>query len=221
MRWKEPTAGHRHRMAGVPQSGLRGDARLLKTPVIFDGRNLYDLKTVAGHGFTYYSIGRETNSPPPTGRTTSPSSPHAEARGEGPCVTEAAPHPRPLPQCGERGANITIKEPLMPRCLAIILLLFTAPLFAETYLYIADHKTGKVIKIKADGTLVWDAPNGNGHDVQVLPNKNILHHPRQRRRGSRAGQEGRLEGRQADRALPPNRCSGWPTATPSSPTMAA
>ena len=38
----------------------------------------------------------------------------------------------------------------------------------------ADHETGKVIKIKPDGTLVWDAPNGNGHDVQVRPNKNVL-----------------------------------------------
>jgi UDPglucose 6-dehydrogenase len=37
--------------------------RLMKTPVIFDGRNLYDLKTVAGHGFTYYSIGREVAGP--------------------------------------------------------------------------------------------------------------------------------------------------------------
>lgn len=45
---------------------------------------------------------------------------------------------------------------------------------AETFLYIADHERAKVIKIKPDGTLVWDAPNGNGHDVQVLPNKNVL-----------------------------------------------
>ena len=36
-------ARHRHRMAGVPQPGLRPAAsELLKTPVIFDGRNLYD-----------------------------------------------------------------------------------------------------------------------------------------------------------------------------------
>jgi UDPglucose 6-dehydrogenase len=32
--------------------------RLLRRPVIFDGRNLYDLRTVAGLGFTYYGIGR-------------------------------------------------------------------------------------------------------------------------------------------------------------------
>ncbi len=32
--------------------------RLLKEPVIFDGRNLYDLRTMAEHGFTYYGIGR-------------------------------------------------------------------------------------------------------------------------------------------------------------------
>ncbi len=32
--------------------------RLLRQPVIFDGRNLYDLKTVINSGFTYYSIGR-------------------------------------------------------------------------------------------------------------------------------------------------------------------
>jgi UDPglucose 6-dehydrogenase len=32
--------------------------RLLREPVIFDGRNLYEPKTLAGHGFTYYAIGR-------------------------------------------------------------------------------------------------------------------------------------------------------------------
>ncbi len=32
--------------------------RLLKAPVIFDGRNTYDEKAMAGYGFTYYGIGR-------------------------------------------------------------------------------------------------------------------------------------------------------------------
>ena len=32
--------------------------RLLKTPVIFDGRNIYDEAAMAAHGFTYYAIGR-------------------------------------------------------------------------------------------------------------------------------------------------------------------
>jgi UDPglucose 6-dehydrogenase len=32
--------------------------RLLKSPVVFDGRNLYEPHTMAGHGFTYYAIGR-------------------------------------------------------------------------------------------------------------------------------------------------------------------
>ena len=45
---------------------------------------------------------------------------------------------------------------------------------ADNFIYVADHNTGRVIKIKMDGTLVWDAPNGNSHDVQVLPNKNVL-----------------------------------------------
>jgi len=31
---------------------------LLKEPVIFDGRNLYDLDTMKEKGFTYYSVGR-------------------------------------------------------------------------------------------------------------------------------------------------------------------
>jgi UDPglucose 6-dehydrogenase len=33
--------------------------RLLRERVIFDGRNLYEPKTLAGHGFTYYAIGRK------------------------------------------------------------------------------------------------------------------------------------------------------------------
>ena len=33
--------------------------KMLKAPVIFDGRNLYSLDTPREHGFTYYSIGRE------------------------------------------------------------------------------------------------------------------------------------------------------------------
>jgi len=32
--------------------------RLLSAPVIFDGRNIYDEKTMATHGFAYYAIGR-------------------------------------------------------------------------------------------------------------------------------------------------------------------
>ena len=32
--------------------------RLMIEQVIFDGRNLYDSKVPAGHGFTYYGIGR-------------------------------------------------------------------------------------------------------------------------------------------------------------------
>ena len=32
--------------------------RLLRRPVIFDGRNLYEPKALAGYGFTYYAIGR-------------------------------------------------------------------------------------------------------------------------------------------------------------------
>ncbi len=31
---------------------------LMKTPVVFDGRNLYDPGTMRSHGYTYYSIGR-------------------------------------------------------------------------------------------------------------------------------------------------------------------
>ena len=32
--------------------------RLLTSPVIFDGRNIYDAKIMANHGFAYYAIGR-------------------------------------------------------------------------------------------------------------------------------------------------------------------
>ena len=36
---------------------------LMKTPVIFDGRNLFDPASVVEKGFTYYSIGRKKGSP--------------------------------------------------------------------------------------------------------------------------------------------------------------
>jgi UDPglucose 6-dehydrogenase len=32
----------------------------LRTPAIFDGRNLYDPAVVKGHGIEYYAIGRKT-----------------------------------------------------------------------------------------------------------------------------------------------------------------
>ena len=34
--------------------------RLLTEPVIFDGRNLYDVETMRASGFTYHSIGRQS-----------------------------------------------------------------------------------------------------------------------------------------------------------------
>jgi UDPglucose 6-dehydrogenase len=37
--------------------------RLMRGKVVFDGRNLYDAKTLQGYGFTYYSIGRRTVRP--------------------------------------------------------------------------------------------------------------------------------------------------------------
>jgi UDPglucose 6-dehydrogenase len=37
--------------------------RLMKHPLIFDGRNLYDPETMLTHGFTYHSIGRGTVRP--------------------------------------------------------------------------------------------------------------------------------------------------------------
>ena len=32
--------------------------KLMRTPVIFDGRNLFDLEQMRTHGFAYHSIGR-------------------------------------------------------------------------------------------------------------------------------------------------------------------
>ena len=37
--------------------------RLLREKVIFDGRNLYEPKTVANYGFAYYPIGRSQGTP--------------------------------------------------------------------------------------------------------------------------------------------------------------
>jgi UDPglucose 6-dehydrogenase len=35
----------------------------LKYPIVIDGRNLYDPEVMAGHGLTYYSVGRVTSHP--------------------------------------------------------------------------------------------------------------------------------------------------------------
>jgi len=56
----------------------------------------------------------------------------------------------------------------------LLLLMALAPLRAEIHIYSMDHNNGKLIKIKEDGTLLWECPNGNGHDVQLLPNGNVL-----------------------------------------------
>ena len=32
--------------------------KLMRSPVIFDGRNIYDPKQIKAHGFTYHSVGR-------------------------------------------------------------------------------------------------------------------------------------------------------------------
>jgi hypothetical protein len=61
------------------------------------------------------------------------------------------------------------------RFLAVgLLLLSGAVARAETHIIVADHENKKVIKIKEDGTLLWEARNDNGHDVQLLPNGNLL-----------------------------------------------
>lgn len=63
----------------------------------------------------------------------------------------------------------------MKAIILIVALVSTAASCAgEIHILAADHNTGKVIKIKEDGTLLWDFPNSNGHDVQLLPNGNVL-----------------------------------------------
>src|SRR2546421_3168453 len=58
--------------------------------------------------------------------------------------------------------------------LTVAVLAAVAARAAETHVIVADHETKRVIKIKVDGTLLWDARNDNGHDVQLLPNGNLL-----------------------------------------------
>jgi hypothetical protein len=55
-----------------------------------------------------------------------------------------------------------------------LLLAVATVVHGERHIIVADHENGKVIKIKDDGTLLWEARNDNGHDVQLLPNGNLL-----------------------------------------------
>jgi len=56
----------------------------------------------------------------------------------------------------------------------MVFLLIGVRVQAETHIIVADHENRKVIKIKEDGTLLWEARNDNGHDVQLLPNGDLL-----------------------------------------------
>jgi hypothetical protein len=58
--------------------------------------------------------------------------------------------------------------------LVLLLFSFAESLHAEKHIYCADHNNKKLIKIKEDGTLLWEFPNNNGHDVQLLKNGNVL-----------------------------------------------
>jgi hypothetical protein len=60
------------------------------------------------------------------------------------------------------------------RLAAILSMLLPTAARAEVHIYSMDHENGRLIKIKEDGTLLWDCPNRNGHDVQLLPNGNVL-----------------------------------------------
>jgi len=43
--------------------GVERIHRLLQYPIVIDGRNLYDLETMAARGFSYYSVGRPLIAP--------------------------------------------------------------------------------------------------------------------------------------------------------------
>ena len=53
-------------------------------------------------------------------------------------------------------------------------MLLTVSAQAEEHIYIADAAAKHVVKLKWDGTVLWQADNNNGQDVQVLKNGNIL-----------------------------------------------
>src|SRR5262245_21616580 len=58
--------------------------------------------------------------------------------------------------------------------LVLICLAYCRLARSETHIYCADHENKRLIKIKEDGTLLWDCPNNNGHDVQLLKNGHVL-----------------------------------------------
>ena len=105
--------------------------------------------------------------------------------------------------------------PRLPRCFAR-----PAPrgvLPAEVHIYSMDHETGRLIKIKEDGTLLWDCPNRNGHDVQLLPNGNVLIVTGEVQEIT-PGQVDRLASWGCRRSGSPSRPSGSRTGIPWSPT---
>jgi hypothetical protein len=61
-----------------------------------------------------------------------------------------------------------------PAMVLLFALALASPALAEIHIYVADHQNKKLFKIKEDGTILWDVPNNNGHDVQLLKNGNVL-----------------------------------------------
>ena len=56
----------------------------------------------------------------------------------------------------------------------LVFIMNASLLHAEVHIYAADHNNKKLLKIKEDGTVLWDCPNNNGHDVQLLKSGNVL-----------------------------------------------
>ena len=56
----------------------------------------------------------------------------------------------------------------------LVSLSFAARVHAERHIYCADHENKRLIKIKEDGTLLWDCPNNSGHEVELLKNGHVL-----------------------------------------------
>jgi UDPglucose 6-dehydrogenase len=147
------------------QPDLEQVRSLMKSPVVFDGRNLFEPPQMKQAGFVYHSIGRTTVSPAAPGQAIRPASLEtASSPAGGRSIASLAQLPLP------KGTSAGVR--------AACSLAFTEgpAVDAQGNLYFSDIEGNRILKLAADGTRsVFREPSGRTNG-QTFDQQGRLYH---------------------------------------------